>query len=257
MTSNAKIYIGTAGFIDSKDIDCAEIEFTHGVRMNDVVAHKIISASKKNNTLLSVHAPYFINLNSLEPQKVKDSMKRIIDSAIAAKRLGARCVVFHPGYYGEMAHDDVYNNIRDRISEILQVLKDNEIDIAILPETAGKRSQFGSVDELMKLRDDLGIDFCTDFAHVVAHSNGKANHKETVGQIQSLRKIHCHFSGIEYTDKGERRHLMTCRTETKKLLSALYDSDIKEATIINESPDPYNDALMMIQARDEISKNGH
>jgi len=246
-----KILIGTAGIVDDPKIDCAEIEFTYGVRLSEKRAKYTIELAKKNKTILSVHAPYYINLNSDEKIKVRASMKRIIDSASAADVLGAKPVVFHPGFYLKKPAEQTYETIKNRMAELKDYLKDNSIKAELMPETTGKPSQFGSIEELNRLYDDLKVRYCIDFSHVVARTNNAISYKEMVNMIP-FKEVHAHFSGIEFGEKGERRHIMTPKSSAQKLLKAIHDSNIKKITIINESPDPYRDALMMIKLRDKL-----
>jgi len=246
-----KILIGTAGLVDDSNIDCAEIEFTYGVRLSEKRAQQIKEISTKNKTKLSVHAPYYINLNSDENHKIKASMKRIIDSAKAAEIIGAIPVVFHPGFYLKKTLEQTYDVIRDKIAELKDYLNENKIKAELMPETTGKASQFGSIEELNKLYDDLKVRYCIDFSHVVARTNNAMSYREMVNKIP-FKEVHAHFSGIEFGDKGERRHIMTPKSSAQKLLKAIHDSNIKKISIISESPDPYHDALMMIKIRDKL-----
>lgn len=247
-----KLMIGTAGLVDSNKIDCVEIEFTYGVRINPEKAQLIKQISNKNDLSLSVHAPYYINLNSNEDEKVVASMKRIVDSALAANMIGARKIVFHPGFYMGKNSKDVYDVIRDRIVEVLDYMDDNNIDAELLPETTGKVSQFGSLNELVKLHDEIGLNFCVDFSHIKARSLGTLNYREIVDQISSFKKLHTHFSGIEYGNKGELRHLNVDLNESNELINAILNSPLQKVSMICESPNTYDDALKMIKQRNTI-----
>jgi len=247
-----KFSIGTAGLVDSNKIECAEIEFTRGVNLTKDKAEQIRTIAKRNNLILSVHAPYFINLNSTEVDKVKASIKRIIDSAIAAKEIGAEKVVFHPGYYTTKSKTETYDNIRDNIAQIQDYLDENNISVELLPETTGKLSQFGSLPELVKLHDDIGINFCIDFAHIYAYHLGRISYVEIVNEIQSFKNIHSHFSGIEFGARGELRHLHIKADTSIKLIEALHNSALKRITMISESPLSYEDALLLIDQRNKL-----
>lgn len=251
-----KIFIGTAGVFDSNKIDSCEVEFTYGVKLSEDTEKNIKYISENNNLKLSVHAPYYINLNSLDKSKIIASKKRIIDSCIAGKKLLCKNVVFHPGFYMKSDPKTVYNTIKENILEIQDFLKEHKIDIELTPETTGKPSQFGSLDELMKLNDEIGLKFCIDFSHVKARNNGLLNYSQIIEKIsnfkESYKQFHSHYSGIHYGEKGEIKHLLINEKETEELLSSIYNSSLKEVNIICESPLPYEDALNMIKIRDTL-----
>jgi deoxyribonuclease-4 len=105
----------------------------------------------------------------------------------------------------------------------------------------GKLNVFGNEDEILRLVKETGCDFCLDFAHLYARSLGKMSYIEIYDKFKNFPKLHCHFSGINFGDKGERSHKLTPESEIKKLLSAIPRN--KDITIINESPDPLGDSL--------------
>ena len=114
----------------------------------------------------------------------------------------------------------------------------------IAPETTGKPSQFGDIDEILDLMKDTGCGICIDFAHLKARYNGKINYEDIMEKIKNLKDIHAHFSGIEFTAKGERKHLLTEEKDIKELFHYLKKYNIS-CTIINESPEPFKDAMKM------------
>jgi deoxyribonuclease-4 len=223
-------------------LDAMEVEFTYGVRMSNSEAKKVGELAKKLGVTLSVHAPYYVNLASEEKGKIVASKKRVLDSCERAHHLGASHVVFHPGFYGKRAKEDVYRIIKEAIEDMMGVIKKNKWKKVVLaPETTGKRSQFGDLDELLRLRKEAGCELCVDFAHLLAR-NGSIDYDEVFDKIRGLRHIHSHFSGIEYTEKGERRHIITEREVIVPLVKRLLKREI-DITIINESPDPFGDSL--------------
>lgn len=252
----AKILIGPAGtggaaeqgFIEIKKagLDAVEVAFTYSIWMTRAQAAKIAELNKKLNLALSIHAPYYINLNSEDKKKIEASKKRILKCCEIGHYLGAKYIVFHPGFYQKSSKEETFQNIKKQILEMLAEIKRNNWEVKLAPETTGKQSQFGSLDELIKIKKETGGHICIDFSHLKARSNGKMSYEEMAEKIAKARLgyIHAHFSGIEFSEKGERRHLLTPESEIKLLLRALKKHKI-DCTIINESPNPLGDAIKM------------
>ena len=246
------IYLGPAGSgggtergfaaVKEAGLDALEIEFTYSVWMKPAQAKEIAEANKKLGLKLSIHAPYYINLNSRDKGKIEGSKKRILKCCEMGHLLGVKYVVFHPGFYLGMEPEQAYKNIKKQIQELQSEIKKNRWKVVLAPETTGKRTQFGSLEELKRLKRETGCSICIDFAHLKARVQGKITYDEIAEQLKGLGFIHAHFSGIEYTLKGEKRHLMTSTNEIKELLSALKKHKIS-CTIINESPNPIGDSL--------------
>tara|TARA_Y100000034_G_scaffold14075_1_gene14715 strand:+ start:24099 stop:24890 length:792 start_codon:yes stop_codon:yes gene_type:complete len=248
-----KIKIGTAGNIDNGilkslvklkklGLDGQEVEFVRGVRMGNSLAKEVGLLRKKLKLELSVHAPYYINLCSVEKIKIKDSMKRILKSCEKMYYLGGGNVVFHAAYYGKRSKKEVYDFVSERIGEMQDVIKDEGFKkVKLAPETTGKASQFGDLDELLQLVKETKCGICVDFAHLLAR-DGKIDYDSVMKKIKHLKHVHCHFSGIEFSAKGERRHLITKGKDIKELLSYLKKYKIN-CMIINESPNPLGDTL--------------
>jgi len=226
-------------------IRACEIPFTYGVFIKEDKHKKEIKeikeSAEKFDIKLSIHAQYWLNLNSKEKKKIEESKKRILDCCRIGELLGAKIVVFHAGFYGGMDKEECYQNIKKAILEIMDEIKKKGWKIKIAPETMGKLNVFGSPNEILRLVRETGCSFCLDFAHLYARSLGKISYKEIYDKFKNFPKLHCHFSGINFGDKGERSHKLTPESEIKRLLSALPRN--KDITIINESPDPIGDSL--------------
>jgi len=256
MTEKSKILIGPAGtggaslenfeYLKQQDVDAVEIEFTYSIWMDKKQAEKIAELNKKLKLKLSIHAPYYINLNSEDKKKIEASKKRILKCCEIGNSLGAKYIVFHPGFYQKDSKEKTFENIKKQILVMQKEISKNKWQVELAPETTGKASQFGSLDELVKMKKETGCGICIDFSHLKARENGKISYEEMAGKISKahLGHIHCHFSGIEFTEKGERRHLLTPEKEIKELFSALKKHSI-DCTIINESPDPLGDVIKM------------
>ena len=223
-------------------LDCMEVEFTYGVRMSLENAREVGALARAKGITLSVHAPYYINLASDEPAKVAASKQRILDSCQRAHALGAQNVMFHAGFYQKKAAEQTYALIKKAIVEILETLSQNKCKVQLCPETTGKPSQFGSLEELLKLKKETGCGICVDFAHLYAREQGEIDYAKILRKLP--KKFHAHFCGIEYGPKGERKHLKTTVKFFKPLAEALLQAN-RDVTLICESPQPYKDAAMM------------
>jgi len=231
-------------------IKACEIAFTYGVYIKDKKdAERIGEKAKKLGIKLSIHAPYWINLNSEDKKKIEQSKDRILECCRIGNYLGVYKVVFHPGYYGKMGREETYENIKKAIIDIQKKRKKLKYKPELAPETTGKINVFGSFDEILKLGKDTKCSFCIDFAHILAREK-KVNYKEIFSRLKSFKEIHIHYSGIEYGEKGEKRHLKTSEKIWKDLLKELPKD--KDFVIINESPECVQDSIEGIKIYKEM-----
>ncbi len=225
-------------------LKAAEIPFTYQIwikKKEDAIT--IRKEAEKNNVKLSIHAPYWINLNSKEKEKIQKSKERILKCCEVANWLKIKKVIFHCGYYGKMEKIETFQNIKRGILEMQEVINKNKWKVKLCPEIIGKKNVFGSIKEISQLVRETKCSFCIDFAHVLARYNSYE-----INQIKKYfpQKIwHCHFSGIEYGEKGEKHHKRTPEKEIKKLISILPRN--KNITIINESPNPIEDSVLSLR----------
>jgi len=237
-------------------LDCLEVEFVQGVKMGVDTAQQVGEEVKKLDLSVSVHAPYYVSLNSPRQGIRMTSHKRLLRSARIARILGARTVVFHPGYYGNKTPKDTFETIKEGLKEVVSVLHSQRSPVALRPETMGKRSQFGSLEEILFLCKEVeGLKPCIDFSHLHARY-GKVNDylsfykvlKKTQLKLgaDALKDMHIHVSGILYGNKGEIKHLMLDKSDFRydELIQALKDFDVKGKVIV-ESPTQEKDALML------------
>ncbi|MDL2261541.1 TIM barrel protein [Methanimicrococcus sp. OttesenSCG-928-J09] len=266
-----KLLFGTAGVpISSKGrstidgiarvrelgLDCMELEFVQGVRMGEKTAEEVNGVAAKENVALSVHGPYYINLNAVEPEKLTASIQRIYDSARIGHICSADNIVFHPAFYLKDDHKVVYERVLNLLKDLAVRLEDENIPVTLRPETTGKATQFGDVDELLSISAEIdGVLPCFDFSHVHAR-DGKHNTYEEFKEIfekiektlgkEGLKTMHCHISGIEYTAKGERNHLILEESDMNYIdLMKVFKEFKACGTIICESPNIEEDALLM------------
>jgi deoxyribonuclease-4 len=249
------VKFGPAGFgmpaLDGLDkakklgLQAAEVEFTYGVRMSNKLAAQVGEKARKLGISLSVHAPYYVNLNSEKASTIKTSKNHILASCERGHYLGASVIVFHPAYYGKKP-EKCFENVKKAIIDMQKVIKQKKWKVKLAPETTGKTSQFGSVEELMKLKRQTGCSICVDFAHLYARQQGKLDYNEVFRKLKSAGSLHCHFSGITYGPKGERSHKGVDRQHFMPLAKALKKYK-KNAVIICESPFIYHDAVKMMR----------
>ncbi|MBD3209743.1 TIM barrel protein [Candidatus Woesearchaeota archaeon] len=245
---------------------CQELEFVHGVNINDEDAANIKALANNNDFIVTAHGPYYINLNAIESAKKHASMHRIVQTARALEKCGGTSCTFHPGFYMKMDHEHVYRNIKERMKEVVRKLRDEGNTVTISPETTGKPTQFGSLQELIRLAQDVeGLGICVDFAHLHARSNGKYNtaneFREVLESIEAglgkkhLKSMHLHISGINYGEKGEKNHLPLRESDLawQALLKTLKEFKAR-GTIICESPTLEKDAALLQQTYDELGK---
>ncbi len=232
-------------------LEACEIAFTYGPYIKEeVVARKIGEEAKKLGVSLSIHAPYFINLNSAEKEKIESSKKRILKCLEIGTWIGATHVVFHAGFYGDMKREESYENIKIQVLELERIRKEKGYTPKIAPETMGKINVFGSLEEIGKLVKETGCSFCVDFAHMLAREKDY-RFKETFEKFKECDNFHIHFSGIEYGEKGEKKHIQTNEKDIRLLLENLPKD--KSYTIINESPMQVRDSSLSLKIKKELN----
>lgn len=245
-------------------LGCMELEFVQGVRMGAETAKQVQVAMQEAEVRLSVHAPYYINLVSKEIEKQQASIKRILDSARIGWLCGADSVVFHAAFYQEQEPKKVYQLVKSHLQDIIETLKKGKNLTWIRPETTGKGTQFGTVEEIIELSLELDqVLPCIDFSHLHARSNGKFNsYKEFAGILElvhnklgrkALDNMHIHISGIKYSEKGEREHLNLKDSDFKyqELLKAFRDFKIA-GYVICESPNLEEDAMLLQKTYEKL-----
>lgn len=203
-------------WLSKKGLTAYEYSCTKGVRLKQGTAKKIGQKAKEYGIFLSIHAPYYINLCNQDPEKREKSKGYIFDTLRAAKWMGAKRIVFHPGSYSKINRELAFNTAINTLKEVLDKSSEYE-DILLCPETMGKRGQLGTLEEIInicKLSDRLLPTI--DFGHIHARDLGILNVKEDYYKIiniiefslgfEKLKNIHIHFSRIEFTQAGEKKH---------------------------------------------------
>jgi len=237
-------------------LGCMEVEFVQGVRMGEAGARLVAEVATRERVKLSAHAPYFINLNAHEPEKIRASQDRIIQTARIAALCGAESIVFHAAFYLGDPPEKTYSRAKESLGEVMHQLKRENNRVWIRPEIMGKPSQFGNLEEILNLCVELeGVAPCIDFAHGHARTGAFNSYPEFASILQqveerlgkaALDNMHIHVSGIAYGEKGEKKHLTLKESDFQyaELLQALKDYDA-QGMVICESPNLEEDALLL------------
>ncbi len=219
-------------------------------------AKQICAEAKKLKVALSVHAPYYVNLNSPNEGVRLMSQERLLRSARIAKECGAHSVVFHAGYYGKDNPEKTFDNIREGVREVVSILRSERNPVIMRPETMGKKTQFGSLEEIFLLCQQVdGILPCIDFSHLYTRE-GKDNSylyfhriltkmERKLGKA-ALKNIHFHISGALFNKRGEIKHVNLIESTFRydDWIHALKDFKLA-GMIICESPNQETDAIML------------
>lgn len=203
-----------AEFLKGLELEAYEYPFTYGVNMADSTREEIIK--EFSDFKMSVHAPYYINFASNDEEKIQKTFGYLMDSILKAKEIGADRVIFHPGSLTGQTREVALENTLNNLIRFVKLMDQKGIkDVYICPETMGKHGQVGTWEEVAKMCEiDERIIPCIDFGHINAFTLGELNTIDKFDEI--LRKfivelgkkeIHIHFSRIEFTAKGEKKHL--------------------------------------------------
>jgi len=245
-------------------LSALELGWVRSVRVSEETCAAIKSTAVESNVAISVHAPYFINLNANAVEWPK-SRKRLMDAAHFGNLAGATDIIFHPGSYFGKPAEDVLPLAIERLQECLNELRSMANPVLLRPETMGKSAMLGSLDDTLKMSQAIdGVEPCLDFAHLHARpGDGSMNtadewrasleaYAQALGE-RALKKLHIHLSGIEYTPKGEKNHLPILESDFN--LEALFDVLMEfhcGGRIVCESPVLEEDALVLKQKWQDV-----
>ncbi len=235
-----------------------EIAWTRSVRVSDETCAEIKATAEEHGVSLSVHAPYFINLNSQTDELMQKSDERLLIAARKGYLAGARDIVFHPGSYHKQPPEQVFEKACEQLTSIRKTLNDEGVDVILRPETMGKSAMFGNLEETVRLSAEIdGVLPCIDWAHLHARTgDGTFNTTDefrsaldymhdSLGE-DAIKQVHFHMSGIDYTTKGEKEHLPLIEADIqyRELIDVFTDYAL-EGTIAIEAPRPFHtsDAL--------------
>lgn len=243
--------------LEEMNLDGMELEFVHGVRINEANQAVVKTVAKEKGLVLTAHGPYYINLNSKEEEKIEASVRRILETARMGKELGAFSVTYHAAFYMGMPSEEVSKKVEASMIEICNTLDEEGNDIWVRPETTGKPTQWGDLDEIVALSKKFKqVLPCVDFSHLHARTNGLYNTYDEFCAVfdkigtelgaYALENFHAHIAGIEYGPKGEKKHLPLDESDMnyKDLLKAFKAFDVK-GVVVCESPLIETDAVIL------------
>ena len=202
-----------------------EIEWVQSVPSNTEHLEGVGQTAKDLGIALTVHAPYYVNLNSPESSKLSASKKRVVQALTMAQVIGAVSVCVHAAFYLGMDPKKCYENVCKATDDILKLKNKFFPTVNLAYETMGKPTQFGTLEEVLRLSKEFDIYPCIDPAHLHARTNGAYNcegewnamfdlYEKYLGK-RSLQKMHLHYSGIAYGLKGEKHHLPLKESDAK------------------------------------------
>ena len=198
-------------------IKAMEMEWVQSVPKNTEHVAAVGEVAANLGIALTVHAPYFVNLNSPEKAKLAASKLRVVSALTMAQIAGARSVVVHAAFYLGQPPEKTMDNVRHAVDDILKHKAKFFPEVNLALETMGKHTQFGTLEEVLQISKEFDLYPCIDPAHMHARTNGKVNstaewdemldtYADALGK-KSLQNMHLHFSGIAYGPKGEKHHV--------------------------------------------------
>jgi deoxyribonuclease-4 len=239
------------------ELNALELGWVQSVRVSEQTCADIRAAAEAQDVKISVHAPYFINLNADDEEWPK-SRKRLMDAAHYGNLAGATDIIFHPGSYFGRPPEQVLPGAIQRLAGCVEELRAAANPAILRPETMGKSAMLGSFEDVLEMARLIpGVKPCLDFAHLHARpGDGTMNtydewaslldaYGRTLGG-DALTELHIHLSGIEYGPKGEKEHLPVeeADLDLKALFQALSDFGCR-GRILCESPAMEEDALVL------------
>jgi len=241
----------------SLGLTAMELGWVQSVRVSEETCKAIRETAIESDIKLSVHAPYYINLNANEDEWGK-SRQRLMDAAYYGYLAGATDIIFHPGSYFGQPVVEVLETALPRLLDCTKELEARSIQVTLRPETMGKSAMLGSLeDTLLMSQIDGNVLPCLDFAHLHARrGDGSMNSYDEWCQtlemyanslgLDALKTLHIHLSGIEYGPKGEKEHLPIQQSDMD--IVALYQALLKfdcGGRILCESPIMEDDAIFL------------
>lgn len=261
--------VGTIIHLSNQDLHAFELGWVRSVRVSEKTCELIKQTAEEHDVVISVHAPYFINLNADDEEWPK-SRKRLMDAAHYGNLAGASDIIFHPGSYFGRPPEEVLDVAIPRLRDCVDELQAEGNPVTLRPETMGKGAMLGSLDDTLVMAKEIdGVEPCIDFAHLHARpGDGSVNsYEEWTSRLKdyqkalgkrALKRIHAHLSGIEYGPKGERNHLFLADSDfdLDALMRALADMGCG-GRILCESPEHMDRDAQVIKSTWEKVASGN
>ena len=253
-------------------LDAFEYQCGHGVRLAEDKARQMAALAAEKGIVFSVHAPYYISMSSLDEEKRLGSIRYLLQSAQLCRALGGRRIIFHPGSCGKQSRAAALEKALDTLRRGVEALDEAGYgDMTLCPETLGKIGQLGDLDEVLAL---CGVDErivpCIDFGHLNARTLGGIRSKADYAAIldrmgealgdERARKFHVHFSRIEFSAEGEKRHWTFAETqfgpEPAPLMELLAERRLAPVVICESAGTQAEDARTLGQIYRHAMQNG-
>ncbi|MBI0584611.1 MAG: TIM barrel protein [Methanomassiliicoccus sp.] len=233
-------------------LDALEVQFGRSVNLTVDKARDAAPRARELNVAISAHAPYYINFNSDDANRAK-SEEWLLSSLRSLDALGGRIVVVHAASYMGRTPEAATRAVVTSLKRVRRTAEDEGLAPIIGLETMGKLGSWGTYDEIGEVMAEVeGVEPVPDFAHIHARGQGclrtENDFRAALDGALDLfpGRLHCHFSCIEYTAKGEKRHLLLeAKDPDFALLCRVLPKEGRDVTIISETPDPSGDAVTM------------
>ena len=259
-------------WVKENGLDAYEYEAGRGIMATEDALLTFGAEARAQGIRLSLHAPYFISLASVEPEKRMNSIRYIADSLYAAELIGASIIVVHMGGIAKQSREDAMRLSADTVAKTLEMLPDNGVLIGL--ETMGKINQLGTLEEVISLcKMDRRLSPVVDFGHLNARNLGNtfpdvASYRQVFEKIgeelgdDKARFLHCHFSRILYTEKGgEKNHVTFADTqwgpEPAPLMQAIAELGVSPTIICESAGTQTADAVSMKNDYERMLKHEH
>ncbi|MBR5615967.1 MAG: TIM barrel protein [Clostridia bacterium] len=256
-----KSLLQTPGWLDRVGLDAFEYEATRGVSASEESLLAFGQKAREHHIRLSLHTQYFISLSGVDPEKRLKSIDYIEKSLWAADLMGADTIVIHSGSAGKISREEAMKLSCDTLEHLMCALDGRYEHIRLGIETMGKLNQLGTLDEVIEqCRVSPRFVPVVDFGHLNCRERGLAfpdadSYRRVFDRIGNAcgddvaRSLHCHFSKIEYTDAGEKKHLTFEDTvfgpRFEPLAEAIVKEDLAPRIICESDGTQAEDALWM------------
>lgn len=248
------------GWLNKRGLNAYEYQCSRGVHIGEEMAGRLGKLAVEHGIQMSIHAPYYINLSTADPEIQIKTKNHLLKTLKVARAMSAKTVVFHPGAASSGNRKEILARAKKFLREILAEVKEEGLSgIILAPETMGKKNQLGSLDEVLELCE-LGEQLrpAVDFGHIHAVTGGSLTDKASFAKLLDyiekrlglfyLQNLHIHFSPVEFTAGGEKRHLTTldndCGPDFTPLAELLVERNLTPTIICESDERQAEDAII-------------